>query len=132
MGHVVLSGASGPQNDEALFCMLGWGRYGFHKKRARKRKVKLVFLHLVGFAGHVLHSDAFGLQNVDALFVMLGCDHYGFNKKEARTRYAELVFLHPVGSAGDIVHSGAVSMKSVAGHIMPNLCFAVTESHVDI
>jgi hypothetical protein len=28
VGHV---GAAGPQNIDALFFMLGWDRYGFHK-----------------------------------------------------------------------------------------------------
>jgi hypothetical protein len=72
---------------------------------------------------------------------MLKWDRYGFNKKSVGTRYTELVFLLPLGSAGHVVHSdesghemsthyfscsgglGAVSIKSVSGHIIPNLCF---------
>jgi hypothetical protein len=66
-----------------------------------------------------------------------------FPKKSGRTRYAELAFLHPMGSAGQVVHSavsgretsthyflcsgrpGAVFLKSVPGHVTPNLCFCI-------
>jgi hypothetical protein len=66
-----------------------------------------------------------------------------FPKKCGGTRYAELVFLHPMGSTGQVVHSamsgqeksthsflcsgglGAVFLKSVSGHVTPNLCFCI-------
>jgi hypothetical protein len=70
----VHSGASDVQNVDALFFMLGWDRYGFHKMCVGTRYAELVFLHLVGYLGHILHSDPFGAQNVDALFFMLGWD----------------------------------------------------------
>jgi hypothetical protein len=82
--------------------VFGWDRYGFDKKHARTRYVKLVFLHLRGAAGRIVHSSA---QNVDALFFIVRWDRYGFDKRHARTSHAELVVLHPVESVGHLVHS---------------------------
>jgi hypothetical protein len=70
-GHVVHLGASEVQNVNALFFMVGWGLYGFDKKRAGTRYADLVFLHPVGSAGYIVHSGASGAQNVDTLFFML-------------------------------------------------------------
>jgi hypothetical protein len=60
VGHVVHSGASGAQNIDALFFMLGWDRYRFNKMHAGTCYAKLVFLHPVGYVGHVVHSGAPG------------------------------------------------------------------------
>jgi hypothetical protein len=57
-GHLLHSGALGPQNINALFFMLGWDWYRFHKKRTMTHYAKLVFLHAVGSAGHIVHSGA--------------------------------------------------------------------------
>jgi hypothetical protein len=56
--HIVHSGASGAQNIDALFCMLGWDWYGFQKKRDGTCYVELAFLHPVGSAGRVVDCGA--------------------------------------------------------------------------
>jgi hypothetical protein len=68
----VESGASGAQNVDAPFLMLGSARCSFHKKHVGTHYVELVFLDLVGSAGHVVHYGESGAQNVDALFFVLG------------------------------------------------------------
>jgi hypothetical protein len=47
VGHVVPSVASGTQNNDSLFFMLGCYWYKFNKKRDGPRYAKLVFLHPV-------------------------------------------------------------------------------------
>jgi hypothetical protein len=86
-----------PRIVDALFFMLKWGRCGFHKKRARTRDAELAFFHPVGSVSHVVHSCASEVRNVDALFFMLGWARCGFHK-HVRTRYTKLVFVHRVGS----------------------------------
>jgi hypothetical protein len=87
------------------FLMLGWGRYGFHKRHTGRRYAKLVFLYPVGSVGHVVLSGVSGAENVDTLVLMLQWDRYKFHNKCVGTRYDELVILHLVGAIAHIVHS---------------------------
>jgi hypothetical protein len=81
VGHIVHSGATGAQKIDALFFMLRWDWYVFHKKHARTHYTELAFLHLVGSVGHVVHYSASMTQNVDVLFFMLLWARYAFRKK---------------------------------------------------
>jgi hypothetical protein len=92
---------------DALFFMLRWARYDFHKKCVGTCYTELVFSHSVGSAGNIVCSGLYGTRNVDALFFMPGLARCGFHKKCGVTRYTNLVFLHPMGSMGHVVHSGA-------------------------
>jgi hypothetical protein len=61
VSHVVDFGASGAQNIDILFFILGWDPYGFDNKRAGARYTELVFWYPVGSACHVVHSVASGM-----------------------------------------------------------------------
>jgi hypothetical protein len=141
-GHVVHSGLSRAQKVITLFSFLG-STGTDSTKSTRTRYTELVFSHPVGSACHVVHSDMYAAQKVIALFFMPRWAWCGFHEKPAGSRYTELVFLHPVGSAGHVVHSGAsgvqnvdalfsclggpgvISMKSMPGHVTPNLYFCI-------
>jgi hypothetical protein len=73
VGHVVHFGASRERIIDTIFFKLGWGRYGFDKKRFRARYVKLLF-YAVRSAGEVVHFSASGERIIDALFFKLRWD----------------------------------------------------------
>jgi hypothetical protein len=43
-----------------IIFLLEWAQYGFFKKSVKTHYIKLVFLHLVGFAGDIAHSGVSG------------------------------------------------------------------------
>jgi hypothetical protein len=141
-GHIVHYVASVCETSTHYFSYSG-GLVRFPKKCTGTRYTELVFLFPVGYVGHVVHCGTSGARNIDALFFILGWGPMWFRKKCGGTCYAEHVFLHPMGSAGQVVHSaksgretsthyflcsgglGAVLLKSVPGHVTPNLCFCI-------
>jgi hypothetical protein len=70
-GHVLHSCASGAQNVDALFFMLGWARCNFHKKHVGTSYIELVFFHPVRSAGHVAHSVHPGCKTLMNYFSFL-------------------------------------------------------------
>jgi hypothetical protein len=99
--------------------MLGWDRYGLHKKHVQTRYNKHVFFHPVGSAGHVVYSGcASRARNIKSLFFLLRWDRCGFHKKRIGSHYDELLFLHPVGTAGHVMHSGEYGVQNTDA-----LCF---------
>jgi hypothetical protein len=78
---VVHFGASEVRNVDALFFMLGWDRYRFHKKCTGRHYAELVFLHAVGSMCHVVHSCACRTRNLDVLFFLLGWTCSNFTKR---------------------------------------------------
>jgi hypothetical protein len=49
--------------------MLGWDRYGFHKRSAETYYTELVFLHPLGSMGHVVHSVHLGVKRQHSIFL---------------------------------------------------------------
>jgi hypothetical protein len=100
-------------NVNSLFLLHGLARCWDHKKCARTRCTKHVFLHLVGSAGHILHSGASWASHMDTLFFMTGWVRCGFDKKHIKSYYAKYVFLHAIWSVGHVVHSDASRVQNV-------------------
>jgi hypothetical protein len=71
-GHVLHFCVSGARNVDALFFMIQWNWFRFHKMRIGTRYAELVFLHLVGSVRLVVNSSASGPRNSDTLFSCLG------------------------------------------------------------
>jgi hypothetical protein len=58
-GHVVHFAASIVWDIDALYFMLRWDRYVFHKRCTGICYTELVFLHPMRFLGHIVHSAEF-------------------------------------------------------------------------
>jgi hypothetical protein len=143
VGHLVLFGASGPQNVDALLFLLKWAWCGFYKKHTGTRYADPVFLHLVGYAGHFVHSSESKVRNIDTLFFMLRWIRCGLNKNRTRTRCVKLVIFASGGICGScstflclramkrrctfpcLGGPDAVFIESASGHVTPNLCFCI-------
>jgi hypothetical protein len=87
----VHSGASEALNIDALFFIIVWDRYEFHKKHTGTRYAELVCFYPEQSVGHLLHSGVSGAQNVDAIFFMHECTRCGFHPKHVGTCYTEIV-----------------------------------------
>jgi hypothetical protein len=106
VGHVVHSGASGVQNVNALFLMLGWDQYRFHKKCAGTRYAELMFLHPVESVGHVVHYGGVpGAKHLRTIFKLRWDRIYA-------------LFLSSGGTVTD-------SSKTAPGQDTPNMSFCI-------
>jgi hypothetical protein len=93
--------------------MIGWARYGYHKKCAETHYAELEFLHSVRSMGSVLRFILPGARNIDVLFFTLRWARCGYHKKRAETCYVVLVFLHLVRSVGSVLWSGASGAQNI-------------------
>jgi hypothetical protein len=133
-GHVVYSSASGTENVNALFFMLGSAHCSFHIKRVRTHYSKLVFLRSVGSAGHIVHSGAFGARNIDILFSIKSaveqirpclcfCIWWDPHVTQCIAVHpGRETSMHYLSSTGGL---GAVFIKSTSGQITLNLYFCI-------
>jgi hypothetical protein len=60
-GNIMQPEASGMQNIDALFFILGCEHYGFDENCFGKHYSELVFLYSVGSVGHIVDSSEIGL-----------------------------------------------------------------------
>jgi hypothetical protein len=142
--HVMHFGTSGARNIGALFFMLRWDRYRFHKNTHGTRYTELVF-----FASGVICGSRSAFRCV----YVTKCRHTTFYAQVGLVRIPQKVrrdTLHRScvfafwgwGVVGHVVHSGVPgprnvdtlscsggigmdSTKSVWGHVKPNLCFCI-------
>jgi hypothetical protein len=141
MGHIVHSDASGVQNIDPLFFLLGWAQCGLKKKHAGRSYIKLVFSHPIGSTGEVMQSGLSRTRKVRALFFCSGGIGIDATKSAMGHVTSNLCFciwsdlcvtkciparprsetLTPYFSCSG--GPDAVSIKITLGQVMPNLCF---------
>jgi hypothetical protein len=74
VGHVEPCGASGARNIDALFFLLGWHLYRFHKKHVGTPYAKFVFLHSRKSAlGHITLNFCFASGGTHGSRIALRC-----------------------------------------------------------
>jgi hypothetical protein len=125
VGHLVHCVASSTQNIDALLLMLGWDRYGFHKKGDGTRYTRLVSLHPVCTIFHVVHCVASGMHH----FSCFGGT--GTDSKKSTPRHVTQNLCFASGGREMSTHycscsggTGMDSKNSTSRHVTPNLCFA--------
>jgi hypothetical protein len=96
-GPVVHFDVSRERNVDALFFILRWDRYGFHKKLIATHYAELVFLHPVGSVGHVVHPVRPGRETSIYYFSYSDGTSTDSTKSTSGHIMSNLCFLHPVG-----------------------------------
>jgi hypothetical protein len=111
-GQVTHSGASGAQNVDAMFFMLGWDWCSFHKNCVGTSYIKLVLLHPGGYAGHKVHYGASGMKHRCTIFHARVGPVWIPQKVNWDTLRRTCV-LYPVGSVGNVVHCGVSGARII-------------------
>jgi hypothetical protein len=110
VGHIVHSGASGPQNIDAPFLCLGGTSTDSIKSALGHVMLNLCFSIWWDLWSRSAFWCVRGVKRRRTIFHdQVG--RYGFHKKCIETRYSELVFLDTVGYAGHVVNSGVRATK---------------------
>jgi hypothetical protein len=108
--HVVHSGA---RNVEALFFMLGWAWYAFHKKARQDTLCRTSIFALGGICRSCSAFQSFRGVNHRFTIVHARVGQVRIPEKVRRDMLRELVLFHPVGSMAHVVHLGAPGSQNI-------------------